>query len=156
MSLEQELKTEQVSYLNLSGFCQVDGTTAVRDVLHQMRKQKVNVCLITDGDVLKGIFTDRDVVLRVTTDLETLDRSIESVMTTNPITIKPDMSAAEALWLMDEKKIRNLPVVDANGHILGNMTHQTVIQYLAARYPVEVLNRPPRPDQFPRKQEGGD
>ena len=31
-----------------------------------------------------------------------------------------------------------------------------VINYLAARYPIEVLNRPPRPDQFPRKQEGGD
>jgi hypothetical protein len=35
------------------------------------------------------------------------------------------------------------------------MTHQSIIHYLASRYPVEVQNQPPRPDQFPRKAEGG-
>ncbi|MCA9899094.1 MAG: CBS domain-containing protein, partial [Anaerolineales bacterium] len=77
------------------------------------------------------------------------------IMTANPVTVTPDTSAADALWLMDEKKFRNLPVVGRDGKIRGNMTHQAVISFLAARYPVEVLNRPPRPDQFPRKQEGG-
>jgi hypothetical protein len=56
---------------------------------------------------------------------------------------------------MDENHFRNLPVIKADGEILGDMTHQAVIAYLAARYPVEVLNRPPKPDQFPRKPEGG-
>lgn len=156
MSLEQELKSERVSHLDLTGFCQVDSGTAVRDTLTKMRSQETNVCLITEGDTLKGVFTDRDVITKVATNLEILNQPIDQVMTVNPITVKPDTSAADALWLMDDKGFRNLPVVESNGRIVGNMTHQAVISYLAARYPIEVLNRPPRPDQFPRKQEGGD
>jgi CBS domain-containing protein len=92
---------------------------------------------------------------KVATTAENLNVSVDEIMTANPITVTPDIPAAEALWLMDDKKFRNLPVVDEEGKIMGKMTHQAVISFLAARYPVEVLNRPPRPDQFPRKQEGG-
>ena len=74
---------------------------------------------------------------------------------TDPITIAPTASAAHALGLMDDNHFRNLPAVDAKGTIVGNMTHQAIISYLASRYPVEVLNQPPRPDQFPSKAEGG-
>ena len=156
MSLEQELKSEKVTHLNLTGFCIVDSGTAVADTLRNMRTNKVNVCLITENGSLIGIFTDRDVVTRVVTQPDTMQQPIDSVMTTDPITINPDTSAADALWLMDDKGFRNLPVVGNDGRVIGNMTHQAVINYLAARYPVEVQNRPPRPDQFPRKQEGGD
>jgi CBS domain-containing protein len=128
-----------------------------------MREQQVNVCLVTEGDTLKGILTDRDVLTKVANHPETLDQPIETVMTANPITVGPETSAAQALWLMDQYGFRNLPVVGgdgdpeaASGRVLGVMTHQAVINYLAARYPIEVLNRPSQPDQFPRKREGGD
>jgi CBS domain-containing protein len=120
-----------------------------------MRQQNVNMCMVTTGERLTGIFTDRDVLSRVAAQAEVLTQPIDTVMTPNPITVGPETSAAEALWLMDEKGIRNLPVVTADGRILGAMTHQAVINYLAARYPIEVQNRPPHPEQFPRKPEGG-
>ncbi len=156
MTLEQELKAEKVTHLNLDDFCQVASGVSVRETIKQMQNHKVNVCLITEGNNLKGIFTDRDVLRKVAPSPAVLDQMIEAVMTANPVTISPDSSAAAALWTMDERGFRNLPVVDSDGRIVGNMTHQAVISYLAARYPIEVLNRPPRPDQFPRKQEGGD
>ncbi len=156
MSLEQELKKEQVAHLDLTGFCLVAADTAVQDALNQMRNQQVNVCMVTAGEQLVGIFTDRDVLSRVATQQGVLSQPIETVMTTNHITVTPETSAAAALWLMDAKGIRNLPVVEADGRILGAMTHQAVIRYLAARYPIEVQNRPPNPEQYPRKPEGGD
>jgi len=156
MSLEQELKSEKVTHLNLTGFCIVDSGTAVHETLGYMRQNKVNVCLVTENHSLIGIFTDRDVITKVAAQPDTLNQPIDSVMTADPISIKPDTTAANALWLMDDKGFRNLPVVGDDGRVVGNMTHQSVINYLAARYPVEVQNRPPRPDQFPRKQEGGD
>jgi len=155
MSLKQELMSERVAHLDLSKFCQVLGGTAVRAALAEMRQSKTNVCLITEGNNLIGILTERDVLTKVATTPEKLSVAVDEIMTANPITVTPDISAAEALWLMDDKKFRNLPVVDEKGKIIGSMTHQAVISFLAARYPVEVLNRPPRPDQFPRKQEGG-
>lgn len=155
MSLKEELISERVSHLDLSKFCQIASGTAVRATLAHMRQKQTNVCLITSDGHLTGILTERDVLTKVAATPENLDVSVDDIMTPHPITVTPDTSAADALWLMDDKKFRNLPVVDANGQIVGNMTHQAVISFLAARYPVEVLNRPPRPDQFPRKQEGG-
>ena len=155
MSLKEELMNEQVSHLDLSGFCQIASGTAVRQSLANMRQNKTNVCLVTKDNELVGIFTERDVLTKVATNPANLDVAVDEIMTPNPITVTPETSAADALWLMDAKQFRNLPVVNKNGRIVGNMTHQAVISFLAARYPVEVLNRPPRPDQFPRKQEGG-
>jgi signal-transduction protein with cAMP-binding, CBS, and nucleotidyltransferase domain len=155
MSLKQELQSEQVTHMDLSGFCQIVSGTSVGDALKQMRKHGYNVCLITKGDDLIGVFTDRDVLRKVAAAPETWNQSIDTVMTSNPITITPESSASEALWLMDDEHFRNLPVVSRDGNVVGNMTHQAVIDFLAARYPVEVLNRPSRPGQFPRQAEGG-
>jgi CBS domain-containing protein len=155
MSLKHELMRERVAHLDLSKFCQVVSGTAVRSALAEMRQSKTNVCLITKGNHLAGILTERDVLTKVATTPENLDVSVDEIMTPDPITVTPNVTAADALWLMDNKKFRNLPVIDEFGKIIGNMTHQAVIGFLATRYPVEVLNRPPRPDQFPRKQEGG-
>ena len=156
MTLESELREEQVSHLGLSGFSKASSGAAVRDVLAQLRAERHNVCLITDADdKLVGIFTDRDVLRRVVNAPETLDAPIDDVMTKAPVTIRPNLSAAAALRAMDENHFRNLPAVDEHGAILGDMTHQSIINFLAARYPVEILNRPPDPERFPRKQEGG-
>lgn len=159
MSLESELRQEQVAHLDLSGFSSVTSGTSVRDALAQLRADGHNVCLITDGSngetQLKGIFTDRDVLRKVVGSPETLDADIDTVMTQNPITVAPTSSAADALKLMDDNHFRNLPAVDEAGAIRGDMTHQSIIAFLADRYPVEVLNLPPQPDRFPRKAEGG-
>ncbi len=156
MSLKQELETEQVSHLDLSNFCQAATSTAVSEVIQAMQTRNSSICLIMDGQTLTGLITERDVLRKIATDPQSQTKPIETVMTKKPVTILPTTSAADALWLMDDKNFRNLPVVDNNGKVVGNMTHQAVIHYLAARYPIEVLNRPNNPDRFPRKAEGGD
>lgn len=156
MSLEQELQTVQVCHLDLSGFSRIARGVTVGEALSQMRKDGRNVCLITEQERLVGVLTDRDVLQKIVTRPAILNKPVDEVMTPNPVTVKPETSAKDALWLMDEKHVRNLPVVKDDGTIAGGMTHESVISFLAARYPVEVLNRPPRPDQFPRKPEGGD
>ena len=155
MNLKEDLHTEQVMHLDLNAFCQVERSTIVKDVVEVMRAEHVNVCLVMDNGMLCGILTDRDVMRRVAGYPEKWGESVETVMTPSPITIDPSASAAEALWLMDEKRIRNLPAVDGTGKVVGNMTHQAIINYLAARYPIEILNLPPRPDQIPEQAEGG-
>lgn len=155
MSLESELRRERVSHLRLSGFTAVPAGTSVRDALGRMRSESNTVCLITAERSLTGIFTERDVLRRVADAPGVLDGPIDAVMTADPISVGPEASAAVALGLMDKHHIRNLPVVDASGQIVGSMTHMAVIDWLASRYPVEVLNRPPEPERFPRKAEGG-
>lgn len=155
MSLQTELKSERVDHLAIDGFSKVSIGTSIRNTLAQMRTDGKTVCLVTDNNGLVGIFTDRDVMRKVIDVPGILDKPVDEVMTLHPITAGPQASAADALRLMDENQFRNLPIVDTDGNLLGNMTHQAIIQYLADRYPVEVLNRPSDPEHFPRKAEGG-
>jgi CBS domain-containing protein len=155
MDLKEDLLTEQVSHLDLTGFCQAETGFTIRTVVEKMRQENVNVCLVMDQGNLAGILTDRDVLRRVADHKDVWEKPVSSIMTANPITIDPAASAADALWLMDEKRIRNLPAVDGSGKVVGNMTHQAIINYLAARYPTEILNLPPNPNQFPDQVEGG-
>ncbi|GAB4268571.1 MAG: hypothetical protein Kow0080_11580 [Candidatus Promineifilaceae bacterium] len=154
--LREELHTEQVSHLDLSGFTRVTNGMTVAACIEKMQQENHNVALVLDDqNKLVGIFTERDVLRKVADQPEMLAQPIDKAMTPNPVTVTPESSAADALWLMDSKHIRNLPVVSSNGAILGAMTHQSVINFLAAHYPQEILNRPPDSDRFPRKQEGG-
>lgn len=156
MTLESELRAEKVSHLDLSGFSTATAETPVRTVVSRMREEKHNVCLITnENNKLVGIFTDRDVLTKVVDQPAILSQPIAQVMTVDPVTATADMSAADALRLMQKGHFRNLPVLDSAGKILGDMTHQSILDYLAARYPTEVLNLPPDPERFPRKPEGG-
>lgn len=154
MSLESELRSEQVSHLDLSSFSAVESGASVRTVLDILRAAKHHVALVSVDGLLVGIFTDRDVINKVLDAPDALDAPVDTYMTRDPITVRPDASAADALRLMDKYRIRNLPVVDGEGAIVGDMTHQAVIEYLAARYPVEVLNLPADPERFTRRAEG--
>ena len=130
--------------------------TPVREALAPMRAEEGLPMLIIRGEELIRTSTERDVLQRAVGQMSVLDGPVDAVMTARPITVLPDTSAADALWLMDDHHFRNLPVVDRQGRILGDMTYAAFVHYLAARYPVEVQNRPLRPQQYPSKPEGGD
>ena len=156
MNLKEELVAESVSHLDLLGFSQVNAGITIGQALAQMQTQGHNVCLVTEeGGSLIGIFTDRD-ILRKVVGQDRMGDLVESIMTPEPITVSPNFSAADALWLMDRKQVRNLPVVDENGKITGTMTHRAIVRYLASRYPTIVLNLPPRAEHYADKAEGGD
>ncbi|MCY3897310.1 MAG: CBS domain-containing protein [Caldilineaceae bacterium] len=169
MNLQTDLKSEHISHLVVSGFAQVPLGTSVRDTLARMRADGRVVCLVVEEGAaagegqeedsgqarLVGIFTERDVMRKVIDVPGMLERPVDEVMSTDPITIGPDASAADGLRLMEKNQFRNLPIVDGSGRLLGIMTHQAIIDYLADRYPVEVLNRPSEPERFPRRAEGG-
>jgi CBS domain-containing protein len=121
-----------------------------------MRAESGRPLLVIRGEELIGIFTERDVLQRVVGQPEVLDGPVDAVMTPRPITVLPDTSAADALWLMDDHHFRNLPVVDRQGRILGDMT-LCGLRPLSGRPLSGRSAKPPlRPQQYPSKPEGGD
>ncbi|WP_265264091.1 CBS domain-containing protein [Spirulina subsalsa] len=61
-----------------------------------------------------------------------LGQTVEEVMSTKPITVKPDQPLREAAKLMHEKHVRRLPVLDEEGKVVGILTQGDVIRALAA------------------------
>ena len=58
-------------------------------------------------------------------------------MTLNPVTITPDVSVTEALRLMNERRIRRLPVLDAKGKLVGIVSDRDLL--LASPSPATSL-----------------
>ncbi|MCO6453636.1 MAG: CBS domain-containing protein [Caldilineales bacterium] len=154
MALLDGLKHEPLNSFDLTRFCTATSETSVLDVLDSMRKEKRNCTFVVDGNRLVGILTDRDVLRKVVDDASLWEGPVSAIMTPDPLTVGEFDSAADAMQLMHAHKFRNVPVVRANGEVLGNFTYYAVMTMLADTFPVDIYNRPPDPAQVTRRRHG--
>src|SRR5262245_32743130 len=83
------------------------------------RMSDIGDVLIFDGDTVRGIVTDRDIVVRaLAADLNPAVTAVGEIATPGPLSIAPDQPAADAVRMMRESALRRLPVVE-NGHLVG-------------------------------------
>jgi len=69
---------------------------------------------------LVGIVTDRDIVVKIVADGKTVEKSTaRDAMTNNPVTCREDDDVSQAVARMAERKVRRIPIVDANGALKG-------------------------------------
>jgi CBS domain-containing protein len=89
-------------------------TAAVQEACRRMRDGRVGAVLVADKrHHLVGIFTGRDAVARVLADgRDPAKTHLADVMTTTPSTLGPDMTAIDALRLMQDGGFRHVPIVD--------------------------------------------
>jgi CBS domain-containing protein len=91
----------------------------VCDAARRMAENKCGSILIMDRERLLGIFTERDLLVRVVaTGRNPAETRLDEVMTTDIETIDGDESIEEAIRRMDEGAFRHLPVVDSE-RVLG-------------------------------------
>lgn len=84
-----------------------------------MAHEQVGAVLVVDGGQLVGIFTERDIALRVVAqDLDPALTKVSAVMTPAPVTIDSHKSFGYAMLLMHDKRFRHLPVIEA-GQLIG-------------------------------------
>ena len=97
--------------------------TALQEVAKMMVDHDCGEIPVVDDKETKlpiGVITDRDIVCRtVARGLNPLDLTVADCMTTPCVTVTPDVSIGKCAWLMEDKKIRRVPVVDADGRCCG-------------------------------------
>ena len=77
--------------------------------------------------VLKGIVTDRDLVLKVVAEArDPKTTRVEEVMTTLVATCRFDDDADKAIELMQQHQVRRIPIVDGDGHLVGIISQADV------------------------------
>lgn len=95
-------------------------TDTVKHACECMYQRKVGAVLVVDGHKkLRGIFTGRDVVRVMASNPAGGDTALKDVMTQEPDTILAGSTAIEALRAMGDGGYRHLPVLDADGKVLG-------------------------------------
>ena len=98
----------------------VGETDLLRDALIEMSSKGLGMTGVVDGErKLIGVYTDGDLRRTLNQDVDIQTCPINTVMTTNPITVPTETLAAEAVQIMQANSINGLFVVDDRGQVHG-------------------------------------
>jgi CBS domain-containing protein len=147
MDIEKVLRERKIRQLALSPLVTIKSETSLKDAISAMQQNQVGCVLITENHQLVGIFTERDVLGKVMGERVDDSVKIKDFMTPSPLTLNPDSSVLEAIQLMDDHGYRNVPLVNAGGNLVGNLSVSNIIDFLAESFPQEVLSLPPKANQ---------
>lgn len=107
----------------------VKETVKVADVLLKITQCRAGAAVVVGANGrLVGIFTDGDLRRHLESDTILPRRAVSEVMTRNPLTVRKGMLAAEALRILEQKKIDEVPVVDAQGRPVGLLDVQDLLR----------------------------
>jgi CBS domain-containing protein len=105
----------------------VPGSMTVREAAKLMKSKHYGAVLITEGDELRGIFTERDALYRViAVGLDPDTTPVADVMTPDVKTITPDKTFGHAMLMMHEGSFRHMPVVD-QGKLIGMVSSRNAL-----------------------------
>jgi CBS domain-containing protein len=100
-----------VKDLMTKGVLRIDAQKTVFEAAELMCQKEVGDLVVTDGEMPRGIVTERDFVRRVVAKRRSLDTKVSEIMSKPLITIDPDAPLKEAARKMVKNRIRRLPVL---------------------------------------------
>jgi len=132
--LEESISRHNVELLMNKTPVSVPSTTSVREAVGEMVNRKLGCLLILDNEELVGIFTERDLLNKVSVDMSNLDRPVADFMSSSPETVTKQDSIAYALHAMDLGGYRHIPIVDEQTKPIGIISIRDILRFLCVRF----------------------
>ena len=107
-------------------------TLSAREAAAKMKEAGVGSLVVIDGKLPVGIITDRDIALKVLCGKLDPDAVEVGSLREGPLVcVREQASLAEAVDRLRVHLVRRLPVVDANGHLVGIITSDDLLALIA-------------------------
>jgi CBS domain-containing protein len=98
----------------------ISSNATVLEATQKMNQHKLGALIVMEDSHVTGIFTERDVLRRVVAEQrDPAQTTVGEVMTTDVICCEPDTDLDEVSAIMQQRRIRHLPVCDDGGRIRG-------------------------------------
>jgi CBS domain-containing protein len=98
----------------------ISPAASVLDAVEKMNELKLGALMVMSEDQLLGIFTERDVLVRVVGQMRKASTTtVGEVMTTDVFCVEPNTDMDEISTLMKERRVRHVPVCDPERGLLG-------------------------------------
>lgn len=115
-------------WLTKNVYC-ADPQEVISQVASQMKERKVGAVLVCKEDKVVGIFTERDLLVRVVAaGLDPLKETVGEHMTSELITLEETDSSDDAIMLLLRKNIRNVPIV-SSGKLVGLLSVREMMRH---------------------------
>ena len=113
---------EKIRDLMTSNPLIVDAEDSVVDAARAMRDHDIGAVVVHDGGRVRGLLTDRDIVVRAVADgRDPSSATAGELASTDLATIAPEADPLDAVRLMESRAVRRLLVVDG-GTAVGILT----------------------------------
>ncbi|WP_277185103.1 CBS domain-containing protein [Caballeronia sp. BR00000012568055] len=97
----------------------IPAESSVYDAIKMMAEKHIGAVIVTHGEEIVGIVTERDYARKVVLmDRASKQTPVSDIMTSHVRYVRPDQTTDDCMALMTEKRMRHLPVID-NGKLIG-------------------------------------
>jgi CBS domain-containing protein len=98
----------------------IDPSATVLEAIQKMNQHKLGALVVMAAGRVAGMFTERDVLVRVVGELRNpAETKVGEVMTSEVICVPPQTDIDEVGAIMQQKRIRHIPVCDEDGTLHG-------------------------------------
>jgi CBS domain-containing protein len=109
----------------------IDGDATVYEAVIAMVQANVGALLVTDGNEISGIFTERDYLRRIAVEgRRSRDTTVSEVMSSPVLIVTPDTTVDETMALMTDRRIRHAPVVE-DGVLIGMISIGDLVKFIS-------------------------
>jgi CBS domain-containing protein len=118
----------------------VTSGSTVAEAARVMRDEDAGIVPVVEGERLTGVVTDRDIAIQVVAaDKDPQTTKVQTIASTDLVTVDPDQDLDEALRLMAKHQVRRLPVTEEDGRLVGILAQADVAKHADASRTGEVV-----------------
>ncbi|MER6421757.1 CBS domain-containing protein [Streptomyces sp. NPDC001137] len=112
--------TQHVSEIMTGAPTTVGPQTSLTTVARLMRDENIGAVLVAEGERLRGLVSDRDLVVRALAEgADPNETTVANACSDDLVTVRPDDDVGRAVEVMREHAVRRVPVVDEEQHAVG-------------------------------------
>ena len=126
----------------------------VSEALAEMQRKRIGCVLVVEHGKMAGIFTERDVLLKVANNPGAETKQLRDLMTTKVSGFQKEDSIAFVLNAMHVGGYRHVPVVDEQNRPLAVISVKDIISFILEHFSEDILNLPPEPIRKTDQREG--
>lgn len=112
----------------------------IQEAAKKLARLNIGAMPICDGENLRGMLTDRDIVTKVIAEGKDPSKvTARDLETEEPVWVGADSSLEDAMHTMAHNKVRRLPVIDSNRKLVGMLSQTDVVKALPKDKAVEMV-----------------
>jgi CBS domain-containing protein len=116
----------------------IEADASVFEAVKRMVEANVGSLLVTEGDEITGIVTERDYLRRVALEGRTdKGTAVREIVSAPLIVVTPQTTVDECMALMTDRRIRHVPVVDG-GEVVGIVSIGDVVKFKTKQQSFEI------------------
>ena len=145
-----------ISTLSLPKPVMIEPSKTIAEAVDMMQKGGFGAVLVVEKSKLVGIFTERDVLIKLAgKGKDWKKEKVADFMTPKPDALPVTASLAFALNMMTEGGYRHVPLINDKNEPVSVISIKDVVRYICGFFEKDIKNLPPRPGLNHPTKDGG-